>query len=117
VVISLFGVCSLAGWQLPNLLGSVLSSIELIALVILYGTFLPKSTAVHSAAPFVDVEADIAALTPRITTTLFIALAVQRVLLGSVPLALGAILLDSVVKAVTWLFAIETVRLVFAPGF
>lgn len=106
----------MAGWQLPNLLGSVLSSVELVALVIVYGTLLPKSAAVSSATPFVDIEADIAALTPRITSTLLVTLALQRVLLGSVPFDLGAILLDGVAKAVTWLFAIETVCHVFVPN-
>lgn len=79
---------------------------------------MPKSTAAYSAAPFVDVDdEDIAALTPRITSSLLVALAVQRVVLGSVPLELGAILLGGVVKAVTWLLAIETVCLVFALTF
>lgn len=87
-----------------------------MALVIIYGTLLPKSAAGFSAAPFVDIEADIAALTPRITSTLLIALAVQRVLLGFMPFDLGAILLDGVVKAVTWFLAIETVRHVFTPN-
>jgi hypothetical protein len=115
-MISLFGVCSLTGWQLPKLLGSVLSSVELIALVIIYGALLPKSTAVSSATPFVDIEADIAALTPRITSALLVALAIQRVLLGSVSFDLGAVLIDGVAKAVTWLLAIETVRYIFAPS-
>lgn len=115
-MISLFGVCSLAGWQLPSLLASVVSSIELVALVIIYGTLLPNSAAVSSATPFVDIEADIVALTPRITSSLLVMLAVQRVIFGSMPFELGAILLDGVAKAVTWLLAIETVRHVSGPN-
>lgn len=86
-----------------------------MALVIIYGTLLPKSAAVCSVTPFVDIEADISSLTPRITSSLLIALVIQRVLLGFVPFDLGAILLGGVVKAVTWLLAVETVRHVFAP--
>ncbi|PTB39162.1 glycosyltransferase family 90 protein [Trichoderma asperellum CBS 433.97] len=114
VAISLFGVCSLACWQLPSLSASVLSSIELMALVIIYGTLLPKSAAVCSVTPFVDIEADISSLTPRITSSLLIALVIQRVLLGFVPFDLGATLLGGVVKAVTWLLAVETILAIFA---
>lgn len=106
----------MAGWQLPSLLASVVSSIELVALVIIYGTLLPNSAAVSSATPFVDIEADIVALTPRITSSLLVMLAVQRVIFGSMPFELGAILLDGVAKAVTWLLAIETVRHVSGPN-
>lgn len=87
-----------------------------MALVIIYGALLPKSAAASSATPFVDIEADIVALTPRITSSLLVMLAVQRVIFGSMPFELGAILLDGVAKAVTWLLAIETVRHVSAPN-
>ncbi|KAL9477578.1 hypothetical protein ACSS6W_007419 [Trichoderma asperelloides] len=120
VAIAVASVCSAENntpgfLKFPSLSGSVLSSIELMALVIIYGTLLPKSAVVCSATPFVDIEADIASLTPRITSSLLIALVIQRVLLGFVPFDLGAILLGGVVKAVTWLLAVETVRHVFAP--
>lgn len=92
----------------------MLSSVELIALVIIYGALIPKSVTKSSDTPFVDIEADIVALTPRITSALLIALVIQRVLLGSVLFDLGALLIDVVAKAVTWLLAIETVRQIFA---
>lgn len=95
---------------MPSLLGLVLSTIELCALLALYATLLPKPEGVSDVIPFVDIEADITSLTPRITAALLITMALQTVFLGFVPFDPGMMLLASVAKAATWLLAMEIVR-------
>lgn len=111
LAISLFGVYTLAYWgSMPSLPDLVLSAIELMALLTVYGTLLPKPVTVSDAIPFVDIDTDIASLTPRVTGTLLIALALRTVLFGFVSFDFGAMLLASAAKALTWLFVMETVR-------
>ncbi|KAK2616962.1 hypothetical protein QQS21_000051 [Conoideocrella luteorostrata] len=103
--ISLLGIHTLAQWNLPSL---ALSVVELLALLALYGTLLRKQASNSVAIPFVNMETDVASLTPRVASVMLAALVLRSLLLGFVPFDLGTMLLASVARAASWYFVIET---------
>ena len=107
VAISVLGVYTLV---YPSPRGLFLSTIELLSLVVLYGVLVPKSDPKTEAMPYVNIEADIATLAPKVVGVLMMMLALQTLLLGFGSFDPLTTLLAGTAKAFTWLFVMDMVR-------
>ncbi|GAB0137902.1 hypothetical protein EsDP_00006155 [Epichloe bromicola] len=87
-----------------------ISCLELLGLVCVYATFLPRSANNHFPIPFIDVEAQLPILAPRIVVALLVAVALQGVALGFVPFSVTDTALVGITKAVRFFFYIKLAR-------
>lgn len=104
-------VASVAALSLSNgdLFRSLLSSILVVALLIVYGplTARPKDVLYH--LPPVDIEASIIGVSIRVVALLVVGLGIQSVALGLLTSSVSSIFFLGLSKASSWFFMIQLV--------
>lgn len=105
--IALFGIYTLSGW---SILGFAMSAGQLLGYVAVYATLLAKPSTRSNQIPYVDLNASIHRVAPRVVILVLLSLAAQRVFLGFVPFQVPLMLLTAITKCLTWIFVIQTVR-------
>ncbi|RSL82221.1 hypothetical protein CEP51_005313 [Fusarium floridanum] len=105
-------VASVAAFTLSkgDLLRSLLSSILVAALLIVYGAFTARPKDGPWNSPLVDIEASIIGVSIRVVALLVVGLGIQSVALGLLTSSISYALLLGLSKASSWFFMIQLAR-------
>lgn len=88
---------------------SVISSIPVAALLVVYAALTPRTTENPQLLPRIDIEEDIVPLSSRVVVVLVVILGAQTVAFGLPSNVIMSTLQSGVVRAISWYFTIQTV--------
>ncbi|SPJ72128.1 related to capsule-associated protein [Fusarium torulosum] len=99
-------------WSLSNgdLLGSLVSLILVVSLLVVYTILLPDFRVPRSSLLSVDIEATIKTIAFRINILLVAGIVFQRFVLGPPTTNILSVLISGLLKAASWFFTIQTAR-------
>jgi hypothetical protein len=99
-------------WSLSNgdLLGSLVSLILVVSLLVVYTILLPDFRVPRLSLLSLDIEATIKTIAFRINILLVAGIVFQRFVLGSPTIDVLSALISGLLKAASWFFTIQTVR-------
>lgn len=99
-------------WSLSNgdLLGSLVSLILVVSLLVLYTILLPEFRVPRLSLSSVDIEATIKTVVFRTNILLVAGIVFQRIYLGPPTTDVLSLLISGGFKAASWFFTIQTVR-------